>query len=224
MIVNQFGGISSGYIHNNPNENPKVKAVMDRFLAYVEQQNFDIKTHNFAADQFDLLSGFIDQDTELKDKLNTIYRQELKKLNVTRVGSLKLSENQTIEKVGDLYNEEFTVQLSQNQRIVLDVLKPLLTTATGLDTKIYHDPIEFAKASGIPESELTNSLGKFVLNNGQKYIYLAEPSEFVDSYTVGLHEIIHSAFDELSAAYFVQTESNPILGSKTTGIMRNLEF
>ena len=224
MIVNQFGGISSGYIHNNPNENPKVKAVMDRFLAYVEQQNFDIKTHNFAADQFDLLSGFIDQDTELKDKLNTIYRQELKKLNVTRVGSLKLSENQTIEKVGDLYNEEFTVQLSQNQRIVLDVLKPLLITATGLDTKIYHDPIEFAKASGIPESELTNSLGKFVLNNGQKYIYLAEPSEFVDSYTVGLHEIIHSAFDELSAAYFVQTESNPILGSKTTGIMRNLEF
>lgn len=224
MIVNQFGGISSGYIHNNPNENPKVKAVMDRFLAYVEQQNFDIKTHNFAADQFDLLSGFIDQDTELKDKLNTIYRQELKKLNVTRVGSLKLSENQTIEKVSDLYNEEFTKQLSQNQRIVLDVLKPLLTTATGLDTKIYHDPVEFAKASGIPESELTNSLGKFVLNNGQKYIYLAEPSEFVDSYTVGLHEIIHSAFDELSAAYFVQTESNPILGSKTTGIMRNLEF
>ena len=224
MIVNQFGGISSGYIHNNPNENPKVKAVMDRFLAYVEQQNFDIKTHNFAADQFDLLSGFIDQDTELKDKLNTIYRQELKKLNVTRVGSLELSENQTIEKVGDLYNEEFTVQLSQNQRIVLDVLKPLLTTATGLDTKIYRDPIEFAKASGIPESELTNSLGKFVLNNGQKYIYLAEPSEFVDSYTVGLHEIIHSAFDELSAAYFVQTESNPILGSKMTGIMRNLEF
>ena len=224
MIVNQFGGISSGYIHNNPNENPKVKAVMDRFLAYVEQQNFDIKTHNFAADQFDLLSGFIDQDTELKDKLNTIYRQELKKLNVTRVGSLKLSENQTIEKVGDLYNEEFTVQLSQNQRIVLDVLKPLLTTATGLDTKIYRDPVEFAKASGIPESELTNSLGKFVLNNGQKYIYLAEPSEFVDSYTVGLHEIIHSAFDELSAAYFVQTESNPILSSKMTGTMRNLEF
>ena len=224
MIVNQFGGISSGYIHNNPNENPKVKAVMDRFLAYVEQQNFDIKTHNFAADQFDLLSGFIDQDTELKDKLNTIYRQELKKLNVTRVGSLELDENQTIEKVSDLYNEEFTVQLSQNQRIVLDVLKPLLTTATGLDTKIYHDPIEFAKASGIPESELTNSLGKFVLNKGEKYIYLAEPSEFVDSYTVGLHEIIHSAFDELSAAYFVQTESNPILGSKTTGIMRNLEF
>ena len=224
MIVNQFGGISSGYIHNNPNENPKVKAVMDRFLAYVEQQNFDIKTHNFAADQFDLLSGFIDQDTELKDKLNTIYRQELKKLNVTRVGSLKLSENQTIEKVGDLYNEEFTVQLSQNQRIVLYVLKPLLTTATGLDTKIYRDPVEFAKASGIPESELTNSLGKFVLNNGQKYIYLAEPSEFVDSYTVGLHEIIHSAFDELSAAYFVQTESNPILSSKMTGTMRNLEF
>ena len=224
MIVNQFGGISSGYIHNNPNENPKVKAVMDRFLAYVEQQNFDIKTHNFAADPFDLLSGFIDQDTELKDKLNTIYRQELKKLNVTRVGSLKLSENQTIEKVGDLYNEEFTVQLSQNQRIVLYVLKPLLTTATGLDTKIYRDPVEFAKASGIPESELTNSLGKFVLNNGQKYIYLAEPSEFVDSYTVGLHEIIHSAFDELSAAYFVQTESNPILSSKMTGTMRNLEF
>lgn len=224
MIVNQFGGISSGYIHNNPNENPKAKAVMDRFLAYVEQQNFDIKTHNFAADQFDLLSDFIDQDTELKEKLITIYKQELKKLNVTRVGSLKLDENQTIEKVSDLYNEEFTKQLSQNQRIVLDVLKPLLTTATGLDTKIYRDPTEFAKASGISESELTDSLGKFVLNNGEKYIYLAEPSEFVDSYTVGLHEIIHSAFDELSAAYFVQTESNPILDSKMTGTMRNLEF
>ena len=224
MIINQFGGISSGYIHNNPNENPKAKAIMDRFLAYVEQRNFDIKTYNFAADQLDLLSDFIDQDAELKDKLNTIYGQEVKKLNVTRVGSLKLSENQTIEKVSDLYNEEFTVQLSQNQRIVLDVLKPLLTTATGLDTKIYRDPAEFVKASGIPESELTNSLGKFVLDNGQKYIYLAEPSEFVDSYTIGLHEIIHSAFDELSAAYFVQTENNPILGSKMTGTMRNLEF
>ncbi len=224
MIVNQFGGISSGYIHNNPNENPKAKAVMDRFLAYVEQQNFDIKTHNFAADQFDLLSGFIDQDTELKEKLNTIYKQELKKLNVTRVGSLKLDENQTIEKVSDLYNEKFTKQLSQNQRIVLDVLKPLLTTTTGLETKIYRDPAEFVKVSGIPESELTDSLGKFVLNNGEKYIYLAEPSEFVNSYTVGLHEIIHSAFDELSAAYFVQTESNLILGSKMTGTMRNLEF
>ena len=224
MIVNQFGGISSGYIHNNPNENPKAKAVMDRFLAYVESQNFDIKTHNFATDQFDLLSGFIDQDTELKEKLNTIYRQELKKLNVTKVGSIKLYEDQTIEKVSDLYNERFTEQLSQNQRIILDVLKPLLITSTGLDTKIYRDPAEFAEVSGIPESELTDSLGKFVLNNGQKYIYLTEPKEFVDYFTVGLHEIIHSAFDELSSAYFVQTESNPILGSKMTGIMRNLEF
>ena len=143
MIVNQFGGISSGYIHNHPDSNPIVKATMERFSKFVEEQDVDIKTAKNTT-LTDMLYLFLSEDETISTDYKKIYEKELSKFSLNEAGNPNVySDGLALNTVNDLYNENVQKVLTKNQSIVLEVLKPLLTKSVGLDSKIYRDATEF---------------------------------------------------------------------------------
>ena len=115
MIVNQFGGISSGYIHNHPDSNPIVKATMERFSKFVEEQDVDIKTAKNTT-LTDMLYLFLSEDETISTDYKKIYEKELSKLSLNQAGNLNVySDGLALNTVNDLYNENVQKVLTKNQ-------------------------------------------------------------------------------------------------------------